>query len=55
VTLHGADVVLLKDGKIAKCWSYGNGAELLAQVGALKPPAPPKDAKAPPKPAAPKK
>jgi steroid delta-isomerase-like uncharacterized protein len=51
VMLHGADVVQIKDGKIAKGWSYGNGAELLAQVGALKPPAPPKDAKAPPKPA----
>jgi steroid delta-isomerase-like uncharacterized protein len=57
VTLHGADVVLIKDGKVAKGWTYCNGAELLVQVGAMKPPgAPPaKDAKPAPKPAAPKK
>jgi steroid delta-isomerase-like uncharacterized protein len=52
VALHGADVIQLRDGKIVKGWSYGNGAELLVQVGAMKPPGaapPPKDPKAPAK------
>jgi hypothetical protein len=51
VTLHGTDVVEVKDGKVAKGWSYLNGAELLVQVGAMKQPGvpPPKAAPAPKK------
>lgn len=33
VTLHTVDIVQVKDGKVARGWSYGNGAELMAQLG----------------------
>ncbi len=58
VTLHGVDIVQVKDGKVAKGWSYGNGAELMAELGLA--PMPGGRGKAPPapkadKPGAPKK
>jgi predicted ester cyclase len=63
VSLHFVDIAQYKDGKIAHFWTWANAAELLMQVGVMKPPAPPKapaaDAKGPPAdakaPAAPKK
>lgn len=61
VSLHGVDVVQVKDGKVVRGWSYGNGAEFAAQLGLApmpgKPGAPGKpDAKpAPAKPAPAKK
>jgi steroid delta-isomerase-like uncharacterized protein len=36
VKWHELDVVELKDGKIVKEWFYGNGAEFLTQIGAMK-------------------
>ena len=38
VALHLVDIVQTKDGKIVKGWSYGNGVELVAQFGLMKPP-----------------
>ncbi len=49
VTLHGVDIAQMKDGKIVKGWSYGNGVELLMQFGLMKPPTAPGAAKATPK------
>ena len=40
VTLHGAGVFQMKDGKIFKGWTYANGVELRTQTGAYKMPAP---------------
>lgn len=39
VSVHGVDIVQIKDGKAAHGWSYMNNAELLMQIGAMKPPA----------------
>lgn len=39
VTSHALDVIQVKDGKIVKEWSYGNGAEFLSQIGVMKLPA----------------
>jgi steroid delta-isomerase-like uncharacterized protein len=44
VTMHGVDIVQVKDGKVAKGWTYGNNAEMLMQLGMMKPPAAPKAA-----------
>ncbi len=35
VSLHTVDVLLVKDGKVQKGWSYGNGAELMMQLGLM--------------------
>jgi ketosteroid isomerase-like protein len=35
VTLHSVDIVQVKDGKVVKGWSYGNSAELMAQLGLM--------------------
>lgn len=40
VALRSLDVLQLKDGKIAKGWTYSNGAELMTQLGLLKAPPP---------------
>ena len=40
LTLHGAGVFQMKDGKILKGWTYANGLELRTQTGAFKMPAP---------------
>ncbi len=51
VNLHNVDIMQFKDGKVAKGWSYGNGAELMTQLGlmpAMKDPKDAKDAKAAP-------
>jgi ketosteroid isomerase-like protein len=40
ITFHGVDIDELKDGKMAKGYTYGNGLEILAAAGMLpKPPA----------------
>jgi hypothetical protein len=36
VKLHWLDVAQIKDGKIAKEWSYGNNLEFLSQIGVMK-------------------
>jgi len=41
LTLHGAGVFQMKDGKILKGWTYANGLELRTQTGAFKMPAAP--------------
>ncbi|MBX3192561.1 MAG: ester cyclase [Labilithrix sp.] len=45
VNMHGLTIMQFKDGKVIKGWSYGNGAEMMSQLGQL--PAAPaaKDAK----------
>lgn len=35
VALHTVDVLQMKDGKVQKGWSYGNGAELMMQLGLM--------------------
>jgi steroid delta-isomerase-like uncharacterized protein len=40
VTLHGAGVFQMKDGKIFKGWTYANGLELRTQAGTYKMPPP---------------
>jgi len=47
MSLHGAGVFQMKDGKILKGWTYANGLELRTQAGTFKMPAAP--APAPPK------
>lgn len=42
VTLHQLDVVLVKGGKVSRGASYGNGAELAAQLGLSPMPSPPR-------------
>jgi steroid delta-isomerase-like uncharacterized protein len=41
VSMRMLDIQLLKDGKASKEWSYANNAEMLIQVGAMPPIAPP--------------
>ncbi len=53
VTLHIVDIVQMKDGKVTKGWSYGNGVELLMQFGLMRPPGGPA-VKPEPKPPTPK-
>jgi steroid delta-isomerase-like uncharacterized protein len=53
INLHGLDVIQFKDGKVVKGTSYGNGIEMMSQLGLM--PAAPAAAKpgaAPAKPAA---
>lgn len=50
IELHTADVVQMKDGKIAHGWSYGDARELALE---LAPPAPPAKATSPAKPTTP--
>jgi steroid delta-isomerase-like uncharacterized protein len=35
VTMRGLDIMQVKDGKVAKGWSYSNSADLMAQLGLL--------------------
>jgi steroid delta-isomerase-like uncharacterized protein len=35
VTLHGAEILQMKDGKMVKGWGYENGMEMMAQLGLL--------------------
>jgi steroid delta-isomerase-like uncharacterized protein len=39
VNIHGIDIFQMKDGKVVKGWTFGNNAELLTQIGVMKPPA----------------
>jgi hypothetical protein len=39
ITIHGLDVDELEDGKMRKAFTYSNGMELLAALGALPKPA----------------
>jgi len=41
VKMRMLDIQLLKDGKASKEWSYSNSAEMLIQIGAMPPIAPP--------------
>jgi steroid delta-isomerase-like uncharacterized protein len=45
INLHGLDIIQFKDGKIISGRSYGNGGEMMMQLGLLKEPAAAKDAK----------
>jgi steroid delta-isomerase-like uncharacterized protein len=45
INLHGLDIMTFKDGKIVSGRSYGNGAELMSQLGLLPQPGAAKDAK----------
>jgi hypothetical protein len=57
VNVQGLDILLMKDGKIAKGWGFSNSMQMATQLGLVpgpKPAAPAKSA-APAKPAAPKK
>jgi steroid delta-isomerase-like uncharacterized protein len=49
IAAHFVDVSQVKDGKIAKVWSYSNSVEMMTQLGLVKPPpaaaAPKKDEK----------
>lgn len=36
VNMHDLTIVQFKDGKVVKGWSYGNSAEMMAQLGLLK-------------------
>lgn len=38
VTIHGLQIVQVKDGKIAKGWDFANNAELYSELGLLKAP-----------------
>jgi hypothetical protein len=31
--LNGAEIAIIKDGKIKQLWWFGNGAEMAAQLG----------------------
>jgi steroid delta-isomerase-like uncharacterized protein len=45
VSLHGVDIMQFKDGKIISGRSYGNGAEMMMQLGLMPQPGAAKDAK----------
>jgi steroid delta-isomerase-like uncharacterized protein len=45
VSLHGVDIMQFKDGKIVSGRSYGNGAEMMTQLGLMPQPGAAKDAK----------
>jgi predicted ester cyclase len=45
VSLHGVDIMQFKDGKIVSGRSYGNGAEMMMQLGLMPQPGAAKDAK----------
>lgn len=47
VNMHGIDIIQFKDGKMVHGWSYGNGMEMMTQLGLVPPPGA-KDAKAAP-------
>jgi steroid delta-isomerase-like uncharacterized protein len=55
VTIHGAEILQMKDGKLVKGWGYENGVEFAMQLGLMKAPgqggakAPAASAKAPAK------
>lgn len=55
VNVHLVDVYKMKDGKIARGWTYQNSLELMGQINEVKVPmvTPPKTSAAPAKPAAP--
>jgi steroid delta-isomerase-like uncharacterized protein len=38
INVHLVDVAQVKDGKIVKGWTYSNAAEMLMQLGVIKPP-----------------
>jgi steroid delta-isomerase-like uncharacterized protein len=38
VEIHGAEVLLLKDGKMVKGWGYENSMEMMTELGLIKPP-----------------
>ncbi len=38
VSLHFVDIAQFKDGKIAHFWTWSNAAELLTEIGVMKPP-----------------
>lgn len=44
VSFSAVDVAKIKDGKIARVWTYSSGIELMTQLGLFEPGAPPKDA-----------
>ena len=48
INLHGLDIIQFKDGKVISGRSYGNGAEMMMQLGLMPMPGA-KDAKAPAK------
>jgi steroid delta-isomerase-like uncharacterized protein len=38
IEIHGAEVLLMKDGKMVKGWGYENHAEMMTELGLMKPP-----------------
>jgi steroid delta-isomerase-like uncharacterized protein len=36
VSMQGVDIIMMKDGKIAKGWSFGNGMQAAQQLGLIK-------------------
>lgn len=46
ISLHGIDILQYKDGKMIRGWSYGNGAEMMTQLGLMPQPGAKADAKA---------